>query len=128
MAKIIGVGLVTAIAALILKSSKPELAFAVTIAGGVIILIFALDMLGASLRIFTDIAEKTGIDQSLVKIILKIVAIGYLVEFSAGIVEDFGSKSIADKLVLAGKIIIFTVSIPIIQSLITIIGNILELI
>ena len=99
-----------------------------TIAGGVIILIFALDMLGASLRIFTDIAEKTGIDQSLVKIILKIVAIGYLVEFSAGIVEDFGSKSIADKLVLAGKIIIFTVSIPIIQSLITLIGNILELI
>ena len=128
MAKIIGVGLVTAIAALILKSSKPELAFAVTIAGGVIILIFALDMLGASLRIFTDIAEKTGIDQSLVKIILKIVAIGYLVAFSAGIVEDFGSKSIADKLVLAGKIIIFTVSIPIIQSLITLIGNILELI
>ena len=128
MAKIIGVGLVTAIAALILKSSKPELAFAVTIAGGVIILIFALDMLGASLRIFTDIAEKTGIDQSLVKIILKIVAIGYLVEFSAGIVEDFGSKSIADKLVLAGKIIIFNVSIPIIQSLITLIGNILELI
>ena len=128
MAKIIGVGLVTAIAALILKSSKPELAFAVTIAGGVIILIFALDMLGASLRIFTDIAEKTGIDQSLVKIILKIVAIGYLVEFSAGIVEDFGSKSIADKLVLAGKIIIFTVSIPIIQSLITLIGNMLELI
>ena len=128
MAKIIGVGLVTAIAALILKSSKPELAFAVTIAGGVIILIFALDMLGASLRIFTDIAEKTGIDQSLVKIILKIVAVGYLVEFSAGIVEDFGSKSIADKLVLAGKIIIFTVSIPIIQSLITLIGNILELI
>ena len=128
MAKIIGVGLVTAIAALILKSSKPELAFAVTIAGGVIILIFALDMLGASLRIFTDIAEKTGIDQSLVKIILKIVAIGYLIEFSAGIVDDFGSKSIADKLVLAGKIIIFTVSIPIIQSLITLIGNILELI
>ena len=32
LAKIIGVGLVTAIAALILKSSKPELAFAVTIA------------------------------------------------------------------------------------------------
>ena len=128
LAKIIGVGLVTAIAALILKSSKPELAFAVTIAGGVIILIFALDMLGASLQIFTDIAEKTGIDQSLVKIILKIVAIGYLVEFSAGIVEDFGSKSIADKLVLAGKVIIFTVSIPIIQSLITLIGNILELI
>lgn len=128
IAKIIGVGLITAIAALVLKSSKPELAFAVTIAGGVIILIFAFDMLSQSLQIFSDIAEKTGIDNSLIKIILKIVAIGYLVEFGAGIVEDFGSKNIADKLVLAGKVIIFTVSIPIINSLISLIGTVLELI
>lgn len=126
--KIIGVGLVTAITALVLKSSKPELAFAVSIAGGVIILIFAIEAFGDSLRIFQEIADKTGIDNALVKIMLKIVAIGYLVEFSAGIVEDFGSKSVADKLVLAGKIIIFTVSIPIIQSLITLLGNILELV
>lgn len=128
IAKIIGVGLVTAITALVLKATKPELAFAVTIAGGVIILIFAFDLLSASFQIFTEIAEKTGIDNSLVKIILKIVAIGYLVEFGAGIIEDFGSKSIADKLVLAGKVIIFTVSIPIIRSLISLIGSILELV
>lgn len=126
--KIIGVGLVTAVTALVLKATKPELAFAVTIAGGVIILIFAFDMLSASFQIFTDIAEKTGIDNSLVKIILKIVSIGYLVEFGAGIIEDFGNKSIADKLVLAGKVIIFTISIPIIRSLITLIGNIMELV
>ena len=120
--------MVTAVTALVLKATKPELAFAVTIAGGVIILIFAFDMLSASFQIFTDIAEKTGIDNSLVKIILKIVSIGYLVEFGAGIIEDFGNKSIADKLVLAGKVIIFTISIPIIRSLITLIGNIMELV
>ena len=37
--RIVGVGLVTAIAALLLRSSKPELSFAVTIAGGAIVLI-----------------------------------------------------------------------------------------
>ena len=126
--RIIGVALVTALAALFLKSSKPELAFAVTIAGAVIILLFIVDMLAASFQIFSEIAEKTGIDSSLVRIIIKIVAIGYLVEFSAGVIEDFGSKSIADKLVLAGKVIIFAVSIPIIQSMRTLIGGFLELI
>lgn len=126
--RIIGVALVTALAALFLKSSKPELAFAVTIAGAVIILLFIVDMLAASFQIFSEIAEKTGIDSSLVRIIIKIVAIGYLVEFSAGVIEDFGSKSIADKLVLAGKVIIFAVSIPIIQSMLTLIGGFLELI
>ena len=126
--KIIGVALVTAFAALFLRGSKPELSFAVTIAGAVIILLFVLDLLADSFRLFEDIADRTGIDQSLVKIIIKIVAIGYLVEFSAGDVEDFGSKSIADKLVFAGKVIIFAVSVPILQSMLTLIGNFLELI
>ena len=127
LVKIIGVALVTAFAALFLRGTKPELSFAVTIAGAVIILLFIVDMLASSFQIFGEIAEKTGIDDSLVKIIVKIVAIGYLVEFSAGVVEDFGSKSIADKLILAGKVIIFAVSVPIIRSMLELIGGFLEL-
>ena len=51
-----------------------------------------------------------------------------LVEFAAGVVEDFGSKSVADKLVFAGKVIIFTVSVPIIQTLVALVGSFLELV
>ena len=127
LVKIIGVALVTAFAALFLRGTKPELSFAVTIAGAVIILLFIIDMLASSFQIFGEIAEKTGIDDSLVKIIVKIVAIGYLVEFSAGVIEDFGSKSIADKLILAGKVIIFAVSVPIIRSMLELIGGFLDL-
>lgn len=127
LVKIIGVALVTAFAALFLRGTKPELSFAVTIAGAVIILLFIVDMLASSFQIFGEIAEKTGIDDSLVKIIVKIVAIGYLVEFSAGVIEDFGCKSIADKLILAGKVIIFAVSVPIIRSMLELIGGFLEL-
>lgn len=126
--RIVGVGLVTAIAALLLRASKPELSFAVTIAGGVIVLIFALEMLADTFGIFAEIANQTGIDSSLITIILKIIAIGWLVEFAAGIVEDFGSKSIADKLVFAGKVIIFSVSLPIVRTMVSLIGAFLELI
>ncbi len=123
----IGVGLVTAIAAILLRGSKPELSFAVTVAGCVIILIFSVDLFAETFSVFAEIGEKTGIDQSLIKIILKIVAVGYLVEFAAGIIEDFGSKSIADKLVFAGKVVIFSVSLPIIRSMIGLISAFLEL-
>lgn len=126
--RIIGVALVTAIAAVLLRSSKPELSFAVTVAGAVIILLFAVDLFAESFRIFAQIGNATGIDSALIRTILKIVAIGYLVEFAAGIVEDFGAKSVADKLVLAGKVIIFTVSVPIIRGLVALIGGFLELI
>ena len=126
--RIIGVGLVTAIAAILLRSTKPELSFAVTVAGCVIILIFSLDILWSTLSIFEQIGEQTGIDNALIRIVLKIIAIGYLVEFAAGVVEDFGSKSVADKLVFAGKVIIFTVSVPIVQTLVSLVGSFLELV
>ena len=128
LVRIIGVGLVTAIAALLLKGAKPELAFAVTIAGAVIVLIFSLDLLAATFGIFAEIGEKTGIDSALIRIIIKIVAIGYLVEFAAGVVEDFGSKSIADKLIFAGKVVIFSVSVPVIRTMVSLIGSFLELV
>lgn len=128
LVRILGVGLITAIAALLLKSSKPELAFAVTIAGSAIVLIFSLELLSSVFGIFAEIGEKTGIDASLIKVVLKIVAIGYLVEFAAGVVEDFGSKSIADKLVFAGKVVIFSVSVPVIRAMVGLIGSFLELV
>ena len=128
LVRIIGVGLVTAIAALLLKGTKPELAFAVTIAGAVIVLIFSLDLLAATFGIFAEIGEQTGIDSALIRIIIKIVAIGYLVEFAAGVVEDFGSKSIAHKLIFAGKVVIFSVSVPVIRTMVSLIGSFLELV
>ena len=42
LAKILGVGIVTAITAVLLRTSRPELSFAVTIAGSVILLLFLL--------------------------------------------------------------------------------------
>ncbi len=126
--RIVGVGLVTAVAALLLRSTKPELSFAVTLAGVAVILLFCVDLLSETLGIFRDIGEMTGIDSALIKILIKIVAIGYLVEFAAGIVEDFGAKSVADKLVFAGKVVIFTVSVPIVRSMVALIGSFLELV
>ena len=126
--QIIGIAIVVAIAAILLKSTKPELSFAIVITGSIAILVMALNFMADTFKIFKDIAELTGIDNALVKIILKILGIGYLVEFSAGVVEDFGYKSLADKLVFAGKVIIFTVSVPILQSMLKLIGKFMELI
>ncbi len=126
--QLIGIALITAVAALVLKSTKPELALAVTIAGSVILLLFAFEILRGSLTIFQRITEVTGIQSSLVKILLKMVGIGYLVEFSSGILSDFGQNALADKLVFCGKIIILVLAVPIIESLLTLILKLLELV
>lgn len=125
--QLIGIAFITAVAALILKGTKPELSFAVTIAGSVILLLFIFEAFKDTFTIFATIAQKTGIKSSLVKVILKMVGIGYLVEFSAGILNDFGEKSLADKLVFCGKIVVLVLAVPIIESVLELIMKLLEL-
>ena len=59
----------TAISAILLKSTKPELSFAVTITGVIIILMFVVDMLQNTVNILSTIAKLTGIENGLIKIL-----------------------------------------------------------
>lgn len=126
--KIIGVGFVTAITSLILKATKPELSFAVTMAGVIIILLLIVDALSGTIAVFASIANMSGVENGLIKLLLKIVGVGYIVEFGAGILQDFGAQSIADKVSLAGKITIVMLSLPILESLLSLMKGFLEMI
>ena len=66
--KIIGVAFVTAISAILLKSTKPELSFAVTVTGVIVILMFVVDMLQNTVNILSTIASITGVENGLIKI------------------------------------------------------------
>ena len=126
--KIIGVAFVTAIAAVLLRSTKPELSFAVTVTGVIVILLFIMEAMQNTFAIFHSIAAITGVENSLIKILLKIVGVGYLTEFGAGILQDFGSSAVADKVILGGKITIVLLSLPIMQSLLDLMRSFLELV
>ena len=126
--KIIGVAFITAITSLLLKSTKPELSFAVTVTGIIVILLFMVDSLQSALTAFQAIAQTTGVSNGLLKILLKIVGVGYLTEFGAGILNDFGSSAVADKVVLGGKITIVILSLPILQGLLQLIQGFLQLV
>ncbi|MBO5411967.1 MAG: stage III sporulation protein AD [Clostridia bacterium] len=126
--KIIGIAFVTTITSVLLKATKPELSFAVSVTGVIVILLYIVDALQGTLAVFEKIAETTGVKNGLVKILLKIVGVGYLTEFGAGILSDFGSNAIADKVVLCGKITIIVLSLPILEGLLTTIGGFLKLV
>lgn len=126
--KIIGIGFITSICAVLLKGTKPELAFAVTVTGVIVILTFIIEILQSSLSVFASIAQMTGVQNGLLKVLLKIIGVGYLTEFGAGILNDFGSNAIADKIVLGGKITIMLLSLPVLENLLTLIQGFLQLV
>ncbi len=123
--KIIGVGLIALIVIIILKQYKPEFAIYISIASGIIILLMLMDKLGAIVNVLSNLANKTGTGREFLKILLKITGIAILTEFAVSICKDSGETSIANKIDLGGKIIIISISIPIITALLELIIDIL---
>ena len=115
--KILGVAFITAIVSILIKATKPELSFAVMLTGSIIILLFLIDNVKGTIVAVQVIAQEAGIENGLLKLLLKIIGVGYITDFGAGILNDFGSNSLADKVMLGGKIGIILLSLPIIENL-----------
>ena len=123
--RLIGVGLITAIAVLIVKQAKPEIAIVVGMAGGIIMILMLVEAFTSIISSFTTILSKSGLSKGVFFVVLRIIGVGYLTEFSANLCIDAGSNSIADKILLGGKIIILVISMPIIMNIIEIITGLL---
>lgn len=126
--KICAVALITAISAFVLKSQKSDLAPLCVAVGGIILALCAFDYLASGLAFIRDFSEQTNIDKSVIRIILKTIGIGYAVELTASSVKELGFESIADKLLLCGKLIIFVMSIPIFRSLFNVIVRLIGMV
>lgn len=123
--QIVGIGLVTMIASLLLKQIKPEYAMLVVICGSVLLLLMTMNYLTQVVGVFNIIVQKTGLSSNLFAIIIKIIGIGYLTEFTANLCLDSGMSGLGDKVLLAGKLLIFVMSLPIIYNIIDIIMELL---
>lgn len=115
--KIIGVGFIAVIIIVILKQYRPEYAIYVSIIAGVVILLMCVDTVSGIINLLQDIASKTNINGEFLKILIKITGIAILTEFAVSICKDSGESSVASKIDVGGKIIIISMSIPIIRAL-----------
>lgn len=123
--KIIGVGLIALIIIIILKQYRPEFVIYVSIIAGVIILILIMDKVSAIIDLLTSLSNKTVINNEFLVLLIKITGISFLTEFSVSICKDSGETAIANKIDIGGKVLIISMSIPIIASLLETIIKIL---
>lgn len=123
--KIIAMGIVTTIATLIVKQVKSDFSIVVALSGGILMLIMIASQLTSLIGSVSEIFSRTQIDSALLNNLFKIIAIGYVTEFSASLCADAGCQSIGDKMLFCGKIVILFMTIPIITCLLDIIIGIL---
>lgn len=115
--KIIGIGLISLIIIIIVRQYKPEFTLYVSLLAGALILIFIMDKIGGIINLLTSLSNKTAINNEFLILLIKITGIAFLTEFAVSLCKDTGETAIANKVDMGGKVIIVSMSIPIISSL-----------
>lgn len=123
--KIVGIGLIATILAVILREQKPEIAIQISIVTGLIIFVFVITKLNSVIEVLKYFASKTNIDLLYFTTILKVIAIAYITEFGAQVCKDAGESSIASKIEFGGKVLIMIMAIPILAALMDIITKLI---
>ena len=119
--KIIGIALVALIIIVLLKQYKPEYTIYISLLTGALIILLVMDKLTGIINLLQSLANKTTINSSFLSLLIKITGIAFLSEFAVSICKDSGEVAIANKIEIGTKIIIISMSIPIITSLLEII-------
>ncbi len=123
MGRIIALGLVATIFAVMLKKENPQIGLMVSAATGILIFFAICTPLGGLITLLRDAAEKAGVGSGYFGIVLKIIGIAYLAQFGAQLCADAGESAIAAKVELAGKILIMAASAPVLTALLELVIN-----
>lgn len=119
--QIVAVGLVGTVFAVMLKKQSPEISLLTAVATGLILFLFICTKIGLLLDLLKETADKAGISSGYFAIVLKVTGIAYLSQFGMQLCADAGESAIASKIELAGKILIMTVSAPILLAVLDVV-------
>ena len=115
--KIVGFAIISVVLVVVLKEQRKEMALVLSITAGIILLFFTIETITEMLNM---LVERAGVDKNFLIIILKITGIAYIVEFGKNVCQDAGQTAIGTKLEIEGKVIIVTLSLPLISALVNV--------
>lgn len=124
--KIVGIALMAVAASLVLRAYRPELGLQIAIAAGVLILMLTLDELIALSSFLSETLVRFQIDPGYLKVMLKVIGTAYLAQFAADLCRDAGENAVAGKVELAGRVLILALCLPVLMSILEMVGSILS--
>ena len=114
--KVVGIGFVAALISNILKEYKKEYAIYSVLVGCMIIFLYSLDTLKQIVVFIKKFNQINVSNIPFLEVLLKTTGIAILVEYSVSICKDLGENSIANKIDFGGKLIIISLTIPVISE------------
>ena len=123
---LVGLGVVAAIIAVVLKQHRPEFAIMVSLAAGALILGGVLVGMLPVINQIRVIFSATAVPQQYVQILFQALGLCFVTQIACDACKDAGESAIGAKIELAGKISVLVISLPLFTQVLDIVRVLLR--
>lgn len=110
-------GILTVVIAMAMKQGKAEFGLFVSFTGSILIAWVAVRLLTGISGSLNRLEHILMVDMEYIRLMIKMIGITYLSEFSSAICKDAGYSAVAGQIELVGKLTILTIGMPIVLAL-----------
>lgn len=111
------IGIVGVLLAIQLKNGRSEYGFLMSMAAGIFLFFCIVEKLELFLRAVEEMRSFLTIDTEYLAIMMKMIGITYIAQFSSGICKDAGYQTIAAQIEIFSKLSILAVGMPVLLAL-----------
>jgi len=110
-------GILTIMVAMAMKQGRAEFATFISFTGSILIAWIAVRLLEGITGSFVRLERLLSVDMEYITLLLKMMGVTYLSEFSSSLCRDAGYSAVAGQIELVGKLTILTIGMPIVLTL-----------
>ncbi|MBP3579413.1 MAG: stage III sporulation protein AD [Lachnospiraceae bacterium] len=110
-------GILTVLIAMAMRQGKAEFSTFVSFTGSILIAWIAVQLLDGITGSLARLEKLISVDMEYMALLLKMIGVTYLSEFSASLCRDAGYSAVAGQIELVGKLSILTIGMPIVLAL-----------
>lgn len=123
--KIVAVALTGMMLATMLKSINKEISIYIILATVIIIFLAIIERLEDIFTFIQGIYDTVPYGKTFFPVILKVLAVSYITDFTAQLCRDAGEGAVASKVEMAGKVIIFCLAIPVLSAILKLVDTLI---
>ena len=118
LVKVVFLGIAGVMLAIQFKSQKPEYGHYMGLAVGILVFGYALRQVAAVTTQLGKLRSYLGGAESYLAVLLKVIGITYICEFSADICKDAGYQTVAGQIEVLGKLSVMFAGLPVLFAVI----------
>ncbi|MCI9176455.1 MAG: stage III sporulation protein AD [Lachnospiraceae bacterium] len=124
--KIAVLGIAGMLLGILLKEQKKEYELFVMLGVSLCIFYFIMSKLELVLSVINRMQDYVRLDTGYIAILIKMIGITYVAEFSSNLCKDAGYQAVAGQIEMFGKLSILVISMPVLLVLLETIGEFLS--